>query len=67
MKKVWGVLLMFTGFAMFVTIPSKARQIQEIRDLSGGSLMMLQACFYIISVLLMGGGFQKFRDKDGSS
>ena len=63
MKKVWGLLLLVTGFVMFVTIPSKVRQIQEIRDLSSGSLLMLKGCFYIISVLLIGGGFQKFRDQ----
>ncbi|MCG8470491.1 MAG: hypothetical protein MI742_01375 [Desulfobacterales bacterium] len=63
MKKMWGVLLLVMGVAMFVTIPSKARQIQEIRELSGGAVMMMKGCFYIISVLLIGGGLQKIRGK----
>ncbi|WP_300668096.1 hypothetical protein [Desulfoluna sp.] len=61
MKKVWGIALLLMGAAMFFTIPSKARQIQEIRELSGGTLLMMKFCFYIISILLMGGGVQKLK------
>jgi len=61
MKKVWGVMLLLMGLAMFFTIPSKARQIQEIRDLSGGTVLMMKFCFYTISILLMGGGVQKLK------
>lgn len=61
MKKVWGVMLLLMGVAMFFTIPSKARQIQEIRDLSVGTVLMMKFCFYAISILLMGGGWRKLK------
>ncbi len=61
MKKVWGIMLLVMGAAMFFTIPSKARQIQEIRALSGGTVLLVKFCFYTISILLMGGGLQKLK------
>jgi len=63
MKKVWGVMLLLMGLAMFVTIPSKARQIQEIRDLSTGTVLMIKFCLYTVSIFLMGGGVQKLKGK----
>lgn len=61
MKRCWGVMLLVMGVAMFFTIPSKAREIQEIRDLSGGTVLFMKFCFYTISILLMGGGWRKLR------
>ena len=61
MKKVWGAMLLLMGLAMFFTIPSKARQIQEIRELSGGTVLLMKFCFYLISILLMGGGIPKLK------
>lgn len=59
MKKIWGVMLLMMGVAMLFTIPSKARQIQEIRELSGGAVLFMKFCFYTMSFLLMGGGLKK--------
>ena len=61
MKKVWGIMLLVMGLAMFFTIPSKARQIQEIRELSGGAVLFMKFCLYVVSVLLVGGGMQKLK------
>lgn len=66
---VWGVLLAFVGISMFFAIPEKMDQISEIEQYSTSIRFFISSCFYLISIILVGGGLRKIfvyfnRDKD---
>ncbi len=58
-QRIWGIVLLFTGGGMFFTIPDKVRAIQEAGKYSHSTIIFLQICFYIISLILVLGGGKK--------
>ena len=55
---VWGLLLLAAGIGVFFRIPQVMPTIETIETFSGLSLY-IRFCFYLIGVLLIGGGAQK--------
>jgi hypothetical protein len=55
---VWGILLCAAGLGVFFTIPQKMAEIEKIGSYSS-SLVFIRFSFYLISILLIGGGFKK--------
>ena len=58
-QRIWGIVLLFTGGGMFFAIPEKIRSIQAAASYSQGTILFLQICFYIISIILVIGGGKK--------
>lgn len=55
----WGIVLTMTGLMMFFSIPGKMQEIQEIKQYSSGMNGFLRISFYLISIILTGGGLKK--------
>ncbi|MBU0995881.1 MAG: hypothetical protein KJ737_25580 [Proteobacteria bacterium] len=55
----WGIVLTMTGLMMFFSIPGKMQDIQAIKQYSSGMNVFLRVSFYLISILLTGGGLKK--------
>ncbi len=58
LKIIWGITLNITGIVMFVTIPQKMQQINELEPYSKGMGQFLRFSFYLISIILIGGGLK---------
>ena len=54
-----GIIFVLTGVMMFFSIPGKMEEIQQIKQYSNGMNGFLRVSFYLISVLLAGGGVRK--------
>lgn len=52
---VWGIALVLAGAGIFFMMPQKLAQMEKI----GFSPMIVRFCFYLIAVLLIGGGLKK--------
>ena len=57
--KIWAVVLLFTGVVMFFSIPGRVAEIQSVKQYSEGAVLFMRFCFYMISILLAGGGLKK--------
>jgi hypothetical protein len=55
---VWGILLLLAGLGMFYRIPQVMPKIQSIEHFSS-SIIFIRFCFYLVGVLLVGGGIKK--------
>lgn len=55
---VWGVLLIAAGIGVFIRIPQVMPQIAQIEHFSS-ILVFIRFCFYLIGVMLIGGGAKK--------
>jgi hypothetical protein len=55
---IWGMALLLAGVGVFVRIPQVMPQIEQI-ELFKGSLWIIRFCFYVMGILLLGGGIQK--------
>ncbi len=55
---VWGLLLIAAGVGVFFRIPRVMPDIAGI-DLFSSSIPYVRFCFYLIGVLLIGGGAKK--------
>lgn len=55
---VWGVLLVAAGIGVFIRIPQVMPQIAQIEHFSS-ILVYIRFCFYLIGVMLIGGGAKK--------
>ncbi|MBW1940125.1 MAG: hypothetical protein JRI28_01885, partial [Deltaproteobacteria bacterium] len=55
---VWGIALVLAGIGVFYMIPQKMAQIEKIEQYSS-ALALIRFCFYLIGVLLIGGGSKK--------
>ncbi|MGD8542512.1 MAG: hypothetical protein PVI27_11375 [Desulfobacteraceae bacterium] len=55
---VWGVLLIAAGIGVFIRIPQVMPQIAQIEQFSS-ILSYIRFCFYLIGVMLIGGGAKK--------
>jgi len=58
---VWGIALVLAGIGVFYMIPQKMAQIEKIEQYSS-ALALIRFCFYLIGVLLIGGGSKKIYD-----
>ena len=55
---VWGLLLFLAGIGVFIRVPQVMPTIETIETFSGLELY-IRFCFYLIGVMLIGGGVQK--------
>jgi len=55
---VWGFLLIAAGIGVFIRIPQVMPQIAQIEHFSS-ILIFIRFCFYLIGVMLIGGGAKK--------
>ncbi len=58
LQLVWGVALVLVGIAVFFRIPQVMPQLAQMGQ-SGATLVFIRICFYIMGILLIGGGAKK--------
>lgn len=58
MQLVWAVILMSTGVAVILEIPRKMSQLEQLWQ-SPAKIWAFKICFYLIAVMLVGGGIRK--------
>ncbi len=67
---IWGVALVFAGIAVFFRIPQVMPRIEKIEQFSS-AMVYIRFCFYLLGILLVGGGSKKiydnYRKLDGKS
>lgn len=67
---IWGVALVFAGAAVFFRIPQVIPKIEKIEQFSS-AMVYIRFCFYLLGILLVGGGSKKiydnYRKLDGKS
>ena len=67
---IWGVALVFAGLAVFFRIPQVMPRIEKIEQFSS-AMVYIRFCFYLLGILLVGGGSKKiydnYRKLDGKS
>ena len=67
---IWGVALVFAGIAVFFRIPQVMPRIENIEQFSS-AMGYIRFCFYLLGILLVGGGSKKiydnYRKLDGKS
>ena len=61
LQLIWGIALLLAGVGVFVRIPQVMPDIAEI-ELFKGSLWIIRICFYIMGIILIGGGLKKVVD-----
>lgn len=55
---IWGSLLILMGIGVFFRIPQVMPQIEKIEYFSS-AMIFVRFCFYLIGILLIGGGAKK--------
>ena len=55
---IWGALLLLAGVGVFYRIPQVMPTIEKIEQFSS-SIFFIRFCFYLIGVMLIGGGIKK--------
>jgi hypothetical protein len=63
---VWGTLLFIAGIGVFFRIPQVMPEIKKIEYFSS-AIFFIQFCFYLIGILLIGGGAKKIYHNYSSS
>ena len=58
---VWGILLVLAGIGVFYRIPQVMPQIEKIGQFSS-AMFFIRFCFYLLGLLLIGGGLKKVYD-----
>ena len=58
LQVMWGILLLLAGVGVFIRIPQVMPQIEKI-ELYSPVLLFIRLCFYLIGILLIGGGLKK--------
>lgn len=58
---IWGVALVFAGAAVFFRIPQVMPRIEKIEQFSS-AMTYIRFCFYLLGILLVGGGSKKIYD-----
>ena len=61
---IWGVALVFAGTAVFFRIPQVMPRIEKIEQFSS-AMVYIRFCFYLLGILLVGGGSKKIYDNYG--
>ena len=57
-QMTWGVLLVAAGIGVFYRIPQVIPRIEKIEQFSS-VMIFIRFCFYLIGILLLGGGLKK--------
>ncbi|GBC59877.1 hypothetical protein DENIS_0818 [Desulfonema ishimotonii] len=57
-QMVWGVLLIMAGIGVFIRIPQVMPRIETIEYFASAAIFV-RFCFYLMGILLMGGGAKK--------
>lgn len=55
---IWAVVLMSVGVAVFLEIPRKMSQLDQLYQ-SPAKIWAFKICFYLVGILLVGGGIRK--------
>jgi hypothetical protein len=55
---IWGVALVLAGLGVFYRIPQVMPQLATI-DHFKGALWIIRLCFYLLGIILIGGGAKK--------
>jgi len=55
---VWGIILILAGIGVFYRIPQVMPQIEKIGQFSS-VMFFIRFCFYLLGILLIGGGLKK--------
>lgn len=55
---IWGIALLLAGLGVFVRIPQVMPKVAHIETFAGAQ-GIIRFCFYIIGIILVGGGLQK--------
>lgn len=55
---IWGALLLMAGIGVFFRIPQVMPEIRKIEVFSS-AIFFIQFCFYVMGILLIGGGIKK--------
>ena len=68
---IWGIALVLAGIGVFYRIPQVWPQIEKIEFFSS-VLPFIRFCFYLIGIMLIGGGSKKiyenyFKPRSGDS
>ena len=58
-QMVWGVALLLAGVGMFFSIPEKIPAVLEQHPHLANAKYFIYFCFYLIAVILAGGGLKK--------
>ena len=58
---VWGLLLIFMGIGVFFRLPQVWPQIEKIEYFSS-ILPFIRFCFYLMAIMLIGGGIKKIHE-----
>ena len=58
---VWGILLVLAGIGVFFRIPAVMTRIESIEQFTP-SAFIIRICFYVLGILLIGGGSKKIFD-----
>ena len=60
-QMIWGVALALAGIGVFYRIPQVMPKIEQIEYFSS-AMFYVRFCFYLLGVLLIGGGSKKIYD-----
>lgn len=60
-QKFWGVALLLAGIGVFFRIPQVMPAIEEIEQFSSIAFF-IRFSFYLMGVILIGGGIKKIKD-----
>ena len=55
---IWGVALTVVGIGVFLRIPQVMPQLEKMEQFSG-AIWFIRFCFYLMGVILIGGGIKK--------
>ena len=58
---VWGICLVLAGIGVFFRIPEVMSKIENIEQFAS-SVFFIRFCFYVLGILLIGGGSKKIFD-----
>jgi hypothetical protein len=58
---IWGIALVLMGVGVFFRVPVVIEQISETLDLNSG-FYFFRFSFYLIAVILIGGGVKKIQN-----
>ncbi|MDM8516551.1 hypothetical protein QUF76_10155 [Desulfobacterales bacterium HSG16] len=57
-QKIWGFALLIMGIALIIRIPAGMVRFEKIESMSH-MLPYIRFCFYLIGIMLTGGGLKK--------
>lgn len=55
---IWGIALALVGLAVFVRIPQVMPELEKFHYFSGAT-GFIRVCFYLMGIILLGGGIKK--------